>query len=272
MPSSVEYWKQRVLSHNDQTIKVREGFVGTKDSWRPVISHFADDPHRANDPVLNRAIHEVSLEATVLDVGGGVGRYTLPLALHCRHITVVEPSEVMIEALQKGAKEARIHNLTTIQSTWEDARHEAADVVFCASVLDGVAKVEPFIRKLELCARKKVLILQLMVSPLAMIAPFWKAVHGDDRVLPPAVPELLSVLWEMEIYPDVQMIETPPRAAQDKEATLALLRQVTFVQPGTDKDEQLQEAMHELVIETPAGLTIKGARSRRIALIAWSPK
>jgi SAM-dependent methyltransferase len=269
MPSSMEYWKQRVLAHNDQTIKVREGFGGTEDFWRPFISLFTDDPHRTNDPVLNRILHEVSPDATVLDVGGGAGRYALPLALHCRHITVVEPSGAMIEALQKAAQEASIHNLTTIQSTWEDARDEAADVVLCASVVDGVAKVEPFIRKLELCAWKKVLILQSMVSPLAMIAPFWKAVHGDNRVLPPAAPELLSVLWEMDIYPDVQMIETPPRTPQNKEAALALLRQAIFIQPETDKDKRLQEAMHELIIETPAGLTMKGAGPRRIALISW---
>jgi hypothetical protein len=105
-----------------------------------------------------------------------------------------------------------------------------------------------------------------------MIVPFWKAVHGDNRVLPPAAPELLSVLWEMDIYPDVQMIEAPPRTAQDKEAALALLRQAIFIQPGTDKDERLQEAMQELVIETPTGLTVKGAGAHRVALISWSPK
>jgi hypothetical protein len=112
---------------------------------------------------------------------------------------------------------------------------------------------------LELWAREKVLIPQSMVLPLAMIAPFWKAMHGDNRILPPGVPELLSVLWEMNIYPDVQMIETPPQTAQAKEAALALLRQAMFIQPGTDKDERLQEAMHELVVETPDGLIMKGA-------------
>jgi 2-polyprenyl-3-methyl-5-hydroxy-6-metoxy-1,4-benzoquinol methylase len=183
MPSSIEHWRHRVLAYNDQIIKVREGFGSTEDFWRSVTSHFTDDPRRTDDPVLNRIIHEVSPEATILDVGGGAGRYALPLALRCHHITVVEPSGPMIESLQKGAEEASIHNLTTIQSTWEDVRHEAADVVFCASVVDGVAKVEPFIRKLELCAQEKVLILQSMVSPLAMMAPFWKAVHGENPVL-----------------------------------------------------------------------------------------
>jgi hypothetical protein len=56
------------------------------------------------------------------------------------------------------------------------------------------------------------------------------------------------------------------------QVALDTLRQRLFVMPDTEKDVLLQQAMHELLIETPAGYAIKGEKPGRLAFISWQPE
>ena len=150
MTSAIEYWKNRVESHHAQSLKIQaDAHWSSGDFWRPFAQFFKQDARRTDDPVIDKFLTKISPDSTVLDVGGGAGRIALPLALNCSHVTVVEPSESMVEGLREAADEADIKNVTVVQSLWEDAKIEPADVVICAHVLYGVADAEPFIRKLE---------------------------------------------------------------------------------------------------------------------------
>jgi SAM-dependent methyltransferase len=208
----------------------------------------------------------------VLDVGGGAGRYALPLALRCRHVTVVEPSAAMLRALQAGAEDADITNISVVPQTWEAAAVEPADVVLCANVLYGPAEIVSFVRKLEENARERVLVLLSMQSPLSAYSPFWPLVHGEPRIDPPALPELIEVLWEMDVYPDLTMIDAEPQpAAPDRRTALELLRRALSVRPNSQEDARLDAAAHELLVETAHGITMRGARPRRQGLLNWHP-
>jgi SAM-dependent methyltransferase len=230
------------------------------------------DPRRTGDPILERLAQFVSADDTVLDVGGGAGRFALPLALRCRHVTVVEPSEAMLRAFDAGAKDAGITNISVVPHAWEEARVEPADVVLCANVLYGPAEIVPFVRKLEANARGQVLVLLSMQSPLSAYSPVWQFVHGEPRIDPPALPELIEVLWEMDIYPDLTMFHVEPQpAAPDRHTALELLRRVLSVRPKSQEDARLEAAAHELLVETPQGVTMRGARPRRQGLISWQP-
>jgi SAM-dependent methyltransferase len=203
----------------------------------------------------------------VLDVGGGSGRYALPLALHCRHVTVVEQSPRMAAALADSARQAGIDNVTLVPSAWQDAVVEPADVVLCANVLYDVAEVKAFVRKLAGHARGR-LLLHLMQSPLSRFADLWQAVHGEARVNLPATPELLAVLWQMDLWPDLHMVAvTPPESAPDRETTLAFLRAVLYTRPDSKQDGRLLAALPVWLEESPAGVRLRGDHPRRHALL-----
>ena len=273
MSSAIEYWKERVESHHAQSIKAqRESSWPETDAWGPFASYFKDDAHRTGDPVLERLAREVDSDKTVLDVGGGAGRFALPLALRCSRVTVVESSASMVEALREVAREASIDNVSAVQASWEEAKVEPADLVLCAHVVYGIVEIEPFIRRLESHARQRVLVLAFMASPQAMFSPFWKAVRGEERIDLPAIPELLNVLWEMDIYPDLEMFEpAEPDTAPSGGAAIEMLRQMLYVKPDTENDRRLQKATEELTVETDGGLTAGDSPPRRQALISWSP-
>jgi SAM-dependent methyltransferase len=272
MRSAIEEWKSRAAAHHAQTLKSLGPEGEGDDFYSALASRFKEDPRRTDDPVLGRLLEWVSAETSVLDVGGGAGRYALPLALRCKDVTVVEPSESMVRALREGAEEAAVRNVRAVPSTLEEANVEPAELVICAHVVYGIEDIEPFVRKLESHGRERVAVLAYMDAPLSMVSPVWEAVYGEKRVNLPALPELVNVLWEMEIYPNAEMFAPAgQRAAPNRDTALAMLRGMLRVDEGTERDERLVVAMDELVEETEEGLVISGWRRRPQGLVWWAP-
>ena len=270
--SAIESWGRRVEAHHAQSLAAQELDSQSEDFWRPYASGFRADPSRDDDPVVNRLAREADEDTAVLDVGGGAGRLALPLALRCKHVTVVDPSGAMLEQLRAAMRENEIDNVSIVEGTWEEAAAPVADVVLCAHVLYGVADVVPFIRKLESHARRSVLIVSFFDAPQSYLGPLWKAVHGQDRNALPAIPELMGVLWEMDIYPDVEMFQAgPPQLFDTHEDAVQQLGSRLYVAAGTDRERRLLQAVEDLLMQTPYGLALKGARPRRLALAKWSP-
>ncbi len=274
MTSAIKHWKSTVKAHNAQSLKIQEeSSWSSGDFWLPLAPFFKADPHRTDDPVLNRLWEEITPGSTALDVGGGGGRYALPLALHCEQVTVVDPSVSMIDGLRVGAQEANVSNLSIVPGLWEEVEVDPADVVLCANVVYDVAEIEPFIRKLEAHAKDRVFVLAYMESPLSQFSPCWKVAHGEKRVDLPAMPELLHVLWDMDIYPNLETFPAlHPETVRSRPVALELLRQFLFVKSDTEPDRLLQTEIDDLIVETPQGFTVRGSRPRRLALLSWSPK
>ncbi len=272
MPSAIALWRQRVKAHHAQSIRAQGGREPSQDFWQPLAPGFRADPHRTDDATLNVLLRDVAPHETVLDVGGGGGRFALPLALRCRHVTVVEPSLSMVEVLRDGIAEARIPNLTVAHSVWEQVEVAQADVVLCAHVLYGVEDMKPFVQALGAHAMDRVIVPLFMSSPQVHLAPMWQRVHGEARVTLPGVPELLDVLWEMGIYPDLEMLEGQSRHTyENRQAALSQLRRRVYVQADTPEDQRLHEAMSELLVETPEGSLTWEAPLRRLGILRWRP-
>ncbi len=271
MTTAIEDWKRRIDAHNAQTARARGG-VEYKDLWSALADRFRDDPRRTGDPVVNFVNGWLTPDTTVLDVGGGAGRYALPMALKAQHVTVVDPSPSMLDALKQSAGEAGIANVSAVEGSWENADVTPGDITFCANVVYGVADIEPFVRKLERCARQRAAIVLFMDAPLSRMSPIWEAVHGEKRIDMPGLPELLPVLWEMGIYPNVEMMPAGSggtRTMPSLETALAIARHFLYIEAGSDKDRRLQEVAPEFIEETPKGFTMRGASERPQGVVWW---
>lgn len=268
--SPVQKWKTRVEAHHAQSIGVMDLTQRTEDFWAGYASIFRDDPHRTDDPVLNRLLEFTSAGDSVLDVGGGAGRLAIPMAMRSGSTTVVEPSQSMLRELRFAVTDSGVDNIEIIDSSWEETSVEPHDLVLCSHVVYGIADIEMFVQKLHDHARRRVAIVCFVDSPQAYLAPIWEPVHGDQRVNLPAMPELVSVLWEMGIFPDVNMM--PHRRRSTYELTETAMDEIAarlFIGGNPVREERLRAALPEYLEETSDGYAIKGAKPAREGVIHW---
>ena len=178
----------------------------------------------------------------------------------------------MVQVLTQQVSELSVRNLSVVQSTWEDAVVEAADVVLCCHVLYVVKEVESFVRKLETHARETVLAVLFDSSPQASIYPVWRQVHGEERFRLPALSEFLEVLSELGVDPAVEML--PPQQARGFDSQDHALEELTrrlYLAPASPEAADLETALPGLLEEVDGALVIRGSQPHRPALVSWRP-
>ena len=269
--SAIAAWRRRVESHHAQSRAVMDESALSGDFWRSLAPSFRADPRRTDDEALNAISELAAGSRSLLDVGGGAGRFAVALALAGMAATVVDPSEAMLEQLREAAADAGADNVSAVRAEWEIADVEPADAVLCSHVVYGVAEIEPFLRKLIAHARRRVIMLSFVDSPQAAVSPLWQPVHGERRVDLPALPLLMNVLWEMEVYPSVRMLApSAPRAFESAEEAVDEFARRLFVGEDADARARLEAAAPRFLERAPdGGLRMVGAKAARQGVIWW---
>ncbi|MBI4202548.1 MAG: methyltransferase domain-containing protein [Chloroflexi bacterium] len=268
--SAIQQWRQQAAAHHIQSFRAQGLPETSGDFWQGNAESFRADPRRTDDRDLNHLLAMVRPQDAVIDVGGGAGRYSLALALKCRHVTVVEPSEAMVAVLEDGARQHGITNVTAVTVPWETAAVEPADIVLSTHVLYTVVDIEPFLSKMDSHARRLVVVHLWTEFPQAYLATVWQQVHGEERANLPGMSELMSVLWEMGIYPNLEMLDAEgPRTYPDVEGWRRELRRRLYVEPGTEQDRRVEQVLASGLVQTPQGLALKGAKGRRLGVAWW---
>jgi SAM-dependent methyltransferase len=136
------------------------------DTWAEVAGQFADDAYAsAKGYVRTSVLHQQLLEhlpappATVLDVGGGAGHQSFPLAEAGYQVTLLDPSPAMLakarQRLQRLPEEVQ-RRVTFVQASGERAeqavRGQRFAAVLCHGVLGYLEHPEPVIDQLCRCA------------------------------------------------------------------------------------------------------------------------
>ena len=150
----------------------------------------------------------------------------------------------MLEQLEASVSEIGGVNVTGVNSGWESARVDSADMVLCSHVVYGVPDIRPFIQKLHDHARRRVVMVSFVDSPQAGVAPLWEPVYGEARGNLPALPELMNVLWEMGIYPSVRMLApSGPQTFESVEAAVEEVGGRLFIGSDAGRRQRLAESI-----------------------------
>ncbi|MFH1560840.1 MAG: class I SAM-dependent methyltransferase [Chloroflexota bacterium] len=267
-----QHWRRMVEEEHAQSEGARSRDQAPEDTWEPFAERFRPDPWGTDDPVVQRLLQEVQPHHTALDVGAGGGRLALPLSLCCQRVVAVEPSASMVSILEEEARRMQRDNIVLVPSSWEEAEVAPADIVLCVQVLYTVKDIVPFLRKLETHAREKVLVVLYENPPQFQAHPLWPGVHGEERLKLPCLKELMQVLWEMDIYPDLEML-TPQehRGFESRERALQQLRPRLLVAPGSDGERRLEEVLADMLEEVDGRFKIRSLPPFRPALVGWRP-
>jgi SAM-dependent methyltransferase len=244
------------------------------DRWARHASRFTMDPHRPLDANLAIIAEYVRPDDVILDVGGGAGRVSLPLASRCREVINVEPSAGMCAAFEATARDAGITNACAIEAAWP-AEGVAGDLTLVFNVTYFVRAIVPFIEGLNRAARRRVIVGVWSPPPPDQDLALFELVLGEPGERVPGHAELLPVLWEMGILPDVRVLPNPFRfpgglPASREEAVEYTVQRLEIDGPGMERERGVIKAnVDRLFRETEDGFIPTWRPEAREMLITW---
>ncbi|MFN8542341.1 MAG: hypothetical protein U0232_33290 [Thermomicrobiales bacterium] len=227
METAAARYAAMVVARDAQTARLFTPADG--DRWDQAVGRFRDDPRRTPDRNLAAVMEYVEPGDTVVDVGGGAGRMALPMALKCSDVVNVDPSAAMCAEFDAIAWDAGIANARAVRSPWMEADGIEGDVVLAFNVAYFVAGIVPFVEKLAKAARRRVIVNGWSVPPPNQDAALFEVALGEPLALLPGPMELVPVLWEMGILPDVRVLDgrfalhPPPPTSRETALETALL-------------------------------------------------
>lgn len=190
----------------------------------------ASDPRRPLGANLAIIATYVEPDDAIIDVGGGAGRLSLPLALRCREVINIDPSAAMGAGFVATAARAGIGNARFINGGWPLADAPTGDLALVNHVTYLTRDIVPFLNHLADVARCRVLITVNSPPPPTWHRELFRLVHGEEEALVPGHAELAAVLWELGILPDIRVLPEPtaapipPVASREEAIQMALVR------------------------------------------------
>ena len=268
---AIDRWHSQVRRHHSQSIAAQQNFDPNQDFWEGMAQNFKDDPFRKGDPVIDMLEQEFAECRTLVDIGGGAGRLALPLSLSREAVTVVDSSKSMLLELQDSCEEAKIENVSSVFGLWEDAVIDIHEGALCSHVTYGIENIGKFLENVNQYASKRVVIIAFMKSPQAHLESLWREVHEEERVHLPGVPELMDVLWQLGIAPELNIIEhLGPHIYGSEKDAISDLRRRLYVNQGTRKDEILRRVLKSDLKPTEQGMELANSDGRISCLISWN--
>ncbi|MCY3921398.1 MAG: class I SAM-dependent methyltransferase [Chloroflexi bacterium] len=200
-------YNEMVLARASQQERLNNPF--DESYWERYAPGYRFDPHREPEPLLVAALRYLNSNHDVIEVGGGAGRIGLPFALRARSLLNVEPSAAMREQFRLAVTDFGVDNATVSASRWPTEEDVQADLVITADVTYFISDIEAFVRALHAAARHRVIIFTWTVPPPNVNANLFEVAFGEPEEPSPGFRELLPVIWELGIAPDVQVVDEP---------------------------------------------------------------
>ena len=177
--------------------------------WERYAHMYRFDPTRSPERSLRELIRRLEWEDEIVEIGGGAGRMGLPLALRARSLRNIEPSAAMREQFRISVREHDIGNAEAIASAWPMREPISADVVLTVDVTYFIDDIEPFVRAMHETAQRRVMILTWTVPPPNVSSKLFRIAFEEEEQPSPGFKELLPVIWDLGIAPDVIVVDEP---------------------------------------------------------------
>ena len=154
-------------------------------------------------------VRDLARGGSVLDVGAGTGRASLPLVRDGFRVTMVEPDQAMLGGLfeLKGELEFEV-----VVGRWPAVAGEVKPhaVALSAHVVYDVAEIAPFLIALDRAATRGVVLELTPAHPWVNLGSLYRELHGLDRPPGPTVEDLANVVREaVRVEPEVHRWSRP---------------------------------------------------------------
>ena len=243
----------------------------------PLMKAMAENLDRSSketDPRGSRlykaVMSHVGVDRTVIDIGAGIGRFAIPMAMDGLNVTAIEPSDEMYRHLLESVKKEGLESkIDIIQSVWPVDEDLHADVTFASLVIQFSTDPLKFINAMERASRNRCILSVHVDQPLAFLWDIWTSFHPAESA--PSMltfSDLYPALIKEGIFADVEIIQGQyrPMATMDSVKFLPLLSGFLGI---TDQPDDLRRLKEILSAKREQ---VQGLRTMRTALISWYPR
>lgn len=204
-PTAADRWREQLAAWTLPDEIVAAAAVSP---WGFDAPAFAVDDTIDRDTVSARWAREVlpPVGGTVLDVGCGGGRSSLPLVPPATELIGVDPRGAMLDEFVAAATRAGVAR-RTFHGRWPDVADitPIADVAMCHHVVYDVAEIDPFLVALTARARLAVVVELPTRHPMAAWSEGFMHFWQLDRPTGPVADDLIAVVRELGFDPEVSV-------------------------------------------------------------------
>jgi FkbM family methyltransferase len=247
----------------------REGSSGS--SWDGRARKFNESALRNRERTEKQIANlELKLDYTVLDVGCGTGRLSIPIAKQVASVTAVDQSPGMLTCLQENMEREGVTNITSINKRWEDVELgvdlEQYDVVLSCNSL-GVSDIQEAIAKMDAASKRYVYIITSAGRWMdgGMEAILGRRGRSGGRGMMDYI-FFCNLLHEMKIYANVTIQDTEYEQHYES-LDEAVNRWKEMHDVPEDKEGALREYLSGTLIEEGGTLSYK--RRSKNATVWW---
>jgi len=247
-------WNAHAEASSEQSRRALEN-AQIGDSWNQLSARFAPVAEgEPEDPVITLMRPWLEPSDTVVDVGCGAGRLTVPLAGICESVIGLDPSPSMLKDLALQVRDRSISNVRIDESTWESWPEEPADIVLISHLLYSVHPIEEFLQKAHRVADRRIVVMLSTFQPVAYVHPLWEAVYGEPCIDAPGADQFRTLLDLWGITADVEVMDSlTPRPFPDATAALNRAAERLHVKKNSPEFEKLRAIVDDALVEDADG-------------------
>jgi SAM-dependent methyltransferase len=244
--STTGYWDKRATSFNENMTNMQE----------------------LTKTQLN--VLQIKPEYTVLDVGAGTGRLTIPIAKLAKNVTAVEPSKNMFCLLESNIKKENLQNITSVNCSCEefiaDSNVKPHDVVVASFSLFMV-DIANALKKLDELATRNVYL--FLSASTWMSKTLQRIVRGNvDGVNSGDYIYVYNILHDLGILANVEIWDFESNESYNS-VDDAVTKFLEIYHTPQNKEPELREHLNQLLVKENGKLWL---RTKRKAVMIWWPK
>jgi SAM-dependent methyltransferase len=220
---------------------------------------------------LRLASMHIPKESSVLDIGSGPGTLAVPLAQLDCEVTVVEPSHLMVNAMEKYRTLVGARPIRVIEKDWESAKPEEIGthqyVIASLSLMMG--NIRESLLKMDAAATREVHLFWFLVPPSFSRGncDLWPLLHGEPYCYEPTADMLWNVLLQLGIHANL-IVETKKNGSHYRGIDEVKVDYYTRLHAKTDEQKEIVNTyLEERLIKTEHGYIMPG--NAKTAHIWW---
>lgn len=175
----IRLWRELVERFGREPEQSEKGMM---DRWgrRAHSRGYSEEQRKRDrdDPLMQAVLGRLEPGDTVLDIGAGIGRWSIPMALACKKVTALDSLPGMLEIIRENAAAENVTNIETVLGDWATTEVEPHDYALSSHAVYVSPDIVAYARKMERSARKACYMVMRVPRHDGVVGELSRRIHG----------------------------------------------------------------------------------------------